>query len=142
MDITNENEKTLKSNLENVQKMIHDEKQLEALKILLSLVPFDSRNQQDKDNVFSIVMKIMMSTEKDNIKTKDHEGFPIVINLGIKDFVQQLDGDDEKLALMKYVYRGFEKPLKGSSKQLLIWHGYIAESTGVGAIVRVLSDRF
>ena len=36
MDITNENEQTLKLNLENVQKMMHEEKQLEALKILLS----------------------------------------------------------------------------------------------------------
>jgi len=43
--------------------------------------------------------------------------------------------------LMKYIYRGFELPSEGSSPHLLFWHEKIFETSGVGSIIRVLTDR-
>ena len=123
--MTNGNEQSMILDRENLNKMICEGKQVEALKIVLSLAPMESNNRQEKDNFLAIVMAILVSIQKHDIE----------------EFVQKLDEDHEKLTLMKYIYRGFEKPVKGSSAILLIWHEHIFESTGYGIIARVLSDR-
>ena len=123
--MTNGNEQSMILDRENLNKIICEGKQVEALKIVLSLAPMESNNRQEKDNFLAIVMAILVSIQKHDIE----------------EFVQKLDEDHEKLTLMKYIYRGFEKPVKGSSAILLIWHEYIFESTGYGIIARVLSDR-
>jgi len=43
--------------------------------------------------------------------------------------------------LMKYIYKGFENPKDYSSNALLIWHEKVLATTGLGSIVRVLTDR-
>ena len=123
--MTNGNEQSMKLDRENLNTMICEGKQVEALKIVLSLAPMESNNRQEKDNFLAIVMAILVSIQKHDIE----------------EFVQKLDEDHEKLTLMKYIYRGFEKSVKGSSAILLIWHEYIFESTGYGIIARVFSDR-
>ena len=106
--------------------MIHVGKLVEALKLVLSLSPMGSKDQEEKDSSLSLFMKIIGSVSgRENIR----------------EFVRKLDEDEEKQTLMKYIYRGFEKPVNGSSAQLLIWHEYTFASTGIGTIVRVFTDR-
>nr|ACO12355.1 Actin-related protein 2/3 complex subunit 5 [Lepeophtheirus salmonis] len=54
--------------------------------------------------------------------------------------VKELD-TDQRDVLMRYIYKGFEIPSEGSSGHLLIWHEKIYDISGVGSIVRVLTDR-
>lgn len=53
--------------------------------------------------------------------------------------IGQLDRDLLDV-LMKYIYRGFEIPVEGSSGHLLLWHEKVFNVSGVGSIVRVLTD--
>ena len=48
MEITNGNEHSMILERENIDKMICEGKQVEALKILLSLAPMESNNTQEK----------------------------------------------------------------------------------------------
>ncbi|KAI8619673.1 actin-related protein 2/3 complex subunit 5 [Chytriomyces sp. MP71] len=43
--------------------------------------------------------------------------------------------------LMKFVYRGMAFPELYNSSVLLTWHEKVTEVTGLGSIVRVMSDR-
>ena len=125
MEITNGNEHSMILDKENIDKMICEGNQVEALKTVLSLARRESNDTQEKDYLLALVIAILVSVQKHDVE----------------EFVQKLDDDHEKLTLMKYIYKGFEKPVKGSSAVLLIWHEYIFESTGYGIIARVLSDR-
>ena len=58
----------------------------------------------------------------------------------IDKIVKELD-NDQRDVLMRYIYKGFEIPADGSSGHLLIWHEKVFDVSGVGSIVRVLTDR-
>lgn len=98
----------------------------EALKLLLQNSPMapKGKNEQAKEATFSLVLKVLLSVQKSQMD-------------------QTIAGLDKSLldVLMKYIYRGFEKPSEGSSAILLVWHEKVHAAGGVGCIVRVLTDR-
>nr|ACO15281.1 Actin-related protein 2/3 complex subunit 5 [Caligus clemensi] len=102
-----------------VNAFLSSNKILEALKSLLQTSPVSS-----SDPLMPIVMRALLS-----VKQAQVEGI-----------VKALDSDQRDI-LMRYVYKGFEIPSEGSSGHLLVWHEKIYEQSGVGSIVRVLTDR-
>ncbi|XP_023329922.1 actin-related protein 2/3 complex subunit 5 [Eurytemora carolleeae] len=108
----------------DVMALLAQNKQAEALKHVLSNAPLGSNNQAVRDASFSLVLRVLLS-----FKTSQ-----------IDEAVKQLDNETRDI-LMKYIYRGFEVPSEGSSIQLLVWHEKVFALSGVGSIVRVLTDK-
>jgi len=96
----------------------------DALKNVLANAPMGNKNQAIKDASLNLVMRVLMSFKASQID----------------EAVSQLDNEARDI-LMKYIYRGFEIPNEGSSAQLLVWHEKVFALSGVGSIVRVLTDK-
>lgn len=69
--------------------------------------------------------------------------YQVILSVNKTQVDQVIDALDKTQldVLMKYIYRGFEKPSEGSSAALLVWHEKVYNKNGVGCIVRVLTDR-
>ena len=108
--------------------LVHKRQPKDALKNVLGSflksAPVESKSQKEKDASLKLIMKILILTKGDEIKT----------------CVDNLKNEEREL-LMKYIYRGFETPEDGSSAQLLVWHKHTFDSTGLGGIVRVFTDK-
>ncbi|RMZ92937.1 actin-related 2 3 complex subunit 5 [Brachionus plicatilis] len=114
----------LMPNESEIVSLINSKRSNEALSLVLKNPPLNSKNQQVKDAVLNLVMRVLRS-------------FPN--SLEIDNAVKSLS--DEALdVLMKYIYRGFEKEPRDSA-QLLTWHEKVYAIGGNGCIVRVLTDR-
>nr|ACO10268.1 Actin-related protein 2/3 complex subunit 5 [Caligus rogercresseyi] len=115
----NNNDESLLEVERTVNAFLSGNKVLEALQVLLASSPVSS-----SDPLLPLLMRTLLS-----VKQAQVEGI-----------VQSLDVDQRDV-LMRYVYKGFEVPSEGSSGHLLTWHEKIFEASGIGAIVRVLTDR-
>ena len=99
-------------------------KGVDVLKTILSSPPAGSKDPSEKDGALSLVIRTMLSIRRGQIEQ----------------IVEELDSE-QKQCLMKYIYRGFEHPKDGSSSHLLKWHEHTFQSTGMGTIIRVFTDR-
>lgn len=107
-----------------INQLLMKQKNCEALKLCIENAPLFSKNQAMKDQALQVILRVILSIKPSQID----------------DAVKLLDSDQLDV-LMKYVYRGFENPSDGgSSGHLLQWHEKIFAKSGVGSIVRVLTD--
>ncbi|KAL4609335.1 actin-related protein 2/3 complex subunit 5-like protein [Arapaima gigas] len=86
--------------------------------------PINSKNPAIKEWAQTVVLKVLTSFRSNDIEQA----------------VRSLDKNGVDL-LMKYIYRGFEKPSENSSAILLQWHEKALAVGGLGSIVRVLTAR-
>ncbi|KAJ8379573.1 hypothetical protein SKAU_G00003510 [Synaphobranchus kaupii] len=95
-----------------------------AFHIALRNPPVNTKNPAIKERAQAIVMTVLTSFRSAEIEAA----------------VKSLDRNGVDL-LMKYIYRGFEKPSENSSAILLQWHEKAYAAGGLGSIMRVLTAR-
>ncbi|XP_048368871.1 actin-related protein 2/3 complex subunit 5-like protein [Sphaerodactylus townsendi] len=97
---------------------------LRAFHMALRNSPINTKNAAAKERAQEVVMKVLTSFKGSEIEQA----------------VNTLDRNGIDL-LMKYIYKGFEKPTENSSAILLQWHEKALAVGGLGSIVRVLTAR-
>ncbi|XP_041369419.1 actin-related protein 2/3 complex subunit 5-like [Gigantopelta aegis] len=111
-------------NESEVNTLLSQKKNADALKLVLNSAPIGTKNQAVKDKAGALVLRVLTS-----FKTSD-----------IESAIKSLDSKLIDI-LMKYIYRGFGHPSDNSSAILLAWHEKTFAIGGLGSIVRVLADR-
>ncbi|XP_025945613.1 actin-related protein 2/3 complex subunit 5-like protein [Apteryx rowi] len=99
-------------------------RQLQAFHTAIRNSPVNTKNQAMKEQAQGTMLKVLTSFKSSEIEQA----------------VNSLDRNGIDL-LMKYIYKGFEKPTENSSAILLQWHEKALAVGGLGSIVRVLTAR-
>ncbi|XP_075761819.1 actin-related protein 2/3 complex subunit 5-like protein [Pelodiscus sinensis] len=107
-----------------VEALLRQGDMLRAFHTALRNSPLNTKNQAIKERVQGVVLKVLTSFKSSEIEQA----------------VNTLDRNGIDL-LMKYIYKGFEKPTENSSAILLQWHEKALAVGGLGSIVRVLTAR-
>ncbi|XP_051950443.1 actin-related protein 2/3 complex subunit 5-like protein [Xyrauchen texanus] len=107
-----------------VDKLIRQGDMMTAFHIALRNPPINSKNPAVKERAQAVVLQVLTAFKSSDIEPA----------------VKSLDKNGVDL-LMKYIYRGFEKPSDNSSAILLQWHEKAFAVGGLGSIVRVLTAR-
>lgn len=97
---------------------------MSALHIALRNPPINSRNPAIKERTQAMILRVLTSFKSSDIEPA----------------VKSLDKNGVDL-LMKYIYKGFERPTENSSAILLQWHEKAFAVGGLGSIVRVMTAR-
>jgi actin related protein 2/3 complex subunit 5 len=97
---------------------------VEALKVCLEDPPVGTKDKALKERNFNVVLDVLTRFRAADVE-KAVKGLS----------TEQID------VLMKYIYRGFANPTENSCGILLSWHDKAVAAGGLGAIVRVLTDR-
>ncbi|NXK62441.1 ARP5L protein, partial [Sylvietta virens] len=97
---------------------------LRAFHTAIRSSPSNTRNPAMKEQAQGTMLKVLTSFKSSEIEQA----------------VNSLDRNGVDL-LMKYIYKGFEKPTENSSAILLQWHEKALAVGGLGSIVRVLTAR-
>ncbi|XP_042612217.1 actin-related protein 2/3 complex subunit 5-like protein isoform X2 [Cyprinus carpio] len=107
-----------------IDNLIRQGDMMAALHIALRNPPVNSKNPAIKERAQAVVLKVLTSFKSSDIEPA----------------VKSLDKNGVDL-LMKYIYKGFERPTENSSAILLQWHEKAFAVGGLGSIVRVLTAR-
>ncbi|XP_018587126.1 actin-related protein 2/3 complex subunit 5-like protein [Scleropages formosus] len=107
-----------------VESLLRQGDMMTAFHVALRNPPVNTKNAVVKERAQAIVLRVLTSFRSSEIETA----------------VRSLDRNGVDL-LMKYIYRGFEKPTENSSVILLQWHEKAFAVGGLGSIVRVLTAR-
>ncbi|KAG9270526.1 actin-related protein 2/3 complex subunit 5-like protein [Astyanax mexicanus] len=107
-----------------VDALLRRGEMMTAFHIALRNPPINSKNPAVKERAQAVVLRVLTSFKSSDIEPA----------------VKSLDRNGVDL-LMKYIYRGFEKPSDNSSAILLQWHEKAFAVGGLGSIVRVLTAR-
>ncbi|VDP03742.1 unnamed protein product [Schistosoma mattheei] len=105
-DELTEDIKPSRLNISEINSLISSGKSTDAILNILQNAPINSKDQQTKDTVFKLMMRLLSQFKS---------------NQNIDEFLSSMDQDKIDL-LMKYIYRGFEQPQEISCSTLLTWH--------------------
>ncbi|XP_067165449.1 actin-related protein 2/3 complex subunit 5-like protein [Apteryx mantelli] len=107
-----------------VEALLRQGDTLQAFHTAIRNSPVNTKNQAMKEQAQGTMLKVLTSFKSSEIEQA----------------VNSLDRNGIDL-LMKYIYKGFEKPTENSSAILLQWHEKALAVGGLGSIVRVLTAR-
>ena len=107
-----------------LNSLLNSNKNVEALKLFLAGSPVGIKDPDTKSKVRDLAQRILLAVKKEEMEA----------------VVSKMDKDTLDV-LMKFIYAGFERPVEGSSGHLLVWHDKVFSASGVGSVVRVLSDK-
>ncbi|XP_046694740.1 actin related protein 2/3 complex, subunit 5-like, b [Silurus meridionalis] len=107
-----------------VDNLIRNGDMITAFHVALRNPPINSKDLAIKEKAQAVMLKVLMSFRSSDIEPA----------------VKSLDKNGVDL-LMKYIYRGFEKPSDSSSAVLLQWHEKAFAVGGLGSIIRVMTSR-
>jgi len=114
---------SVSSKEQKCRELVNTQSAPDALKVALDSPPI-GQPEEVRDRAYKVVMEVLSAIKSSEI-TK---------------VVGTLSAEEQDV-LMKYVYRGMAGAEEGLSASLLLWHGAIVAKSGLGSIVRVLSDR-